>query len=270
MATTTAAPDAAPAPPSPPTVAAAWTPPRIDLSPFLHNNDPSPSCEKKHATACRLRAACQAHGLFLVPFPPSLTTSAPAALQAANALFSLPPATKRTLPLVSRSGFIRGYIPVGGESGLKGQFREMKEGFSYGYPWGEEEEGGSSSSGGSGTAPPNPLQGPNQWPDPSLLLPAGATAGEWRATLNQFFTDVVAVAEALVRALSLALGKEEGYLATRVCGGGESISLVRAFHYLGVEDEGEGEEKGVIGSSPHTDWCVGGGFGFIWVWGWVG
>ena len=65
--------------------------------------------------------------------------SAPRALKAVNAVFALDPDTKRrALPLVSRDGFVRGYLPVFGESGLKGAYREWKEGFSFGYPWEDE------------------------------------------------------------------------------------------------------------------------------------
>lgn len=207
-----------------------YTPPRIDLAYFL---SPATAAEKQ-ATAQQLRRACQSDGLFLVPFPPSsIAHSAPTALASMNQLFALPAEAKRALPLVSSGGFIRGYIPVFGESGLKGEFQEGKEGFSYGYPWEE------------GTPLSNPLQGPNQWP--SALGPA------WRVALERCFADLVEVAEALVRALSLALGKEEGFLAG-VCQGGETISLLRAFHYLPVERvAGAGAER-PIGSSPHTDW----------------
>ena len=130
-----------------------------------------------------------------------------------------------------------------GESGLKGAYREWKEGFSYGFPWEEKEDGDA--------APTNPLQGPNVWPGPEAML-----GGSWKGALTGLFADLVEVAEAVCRALSLALGREEDYLAREVCKGGETISLVRAFHYLPVGALGEGEGKAAIGSSPHTDWCV--------------
>lgn len=84
---------------------------------------------------------------------------------------------------------------------------------------------------------------------------------------------MVSVNEAVARGLSLSpdLGLQD--LPT-LCQGGDTISLLRLFHYFpydnnasssenrgGDEDSspksGGGEEgrAGKIGSSPHTDWC---------------
>ncbi len=305
-ASPTAAPAAAAAA-APEAAAAAWSPPCIDISPFLITETEEESTntttattknKNKHATALRLRHACQSDGLFLVPYPPALAASAPRALAAAAALFALPPEAKQRLPLVSRQGFVRGYLPLFGESGLKGTFLEVKEGFSFGYPWGEgedfarrqggpqqqqqqqqqeQEEGQQQQKGQQQqqeeekqqqpppTPQKNPLQGPNAWPTDLDTLAALGGGPQWQGTFTTLFADLVAVAEALARALSLALGREEGFLAAGVCKGGETISLCRAFHYLPLppREEGVGGEgkAAFIGSSPHTDWWVGAGLG---------
>ena len=92
-------------------------------------------------------------------------------INASKALFALPLDAKLATSASAAGGaFQRGYIPLGGESGLADYF-EVKEGFCYGHAWGEGEytEGGW----------PNNLTGANSWPDAMHGL-----GGGWRATLE--------------------------------------------------------------------------------------
>eukprot|EP00808_Paulinella_micropora_P026886 g15629.t1 len=133
---------------------------------------------------------------------------------------------------IKPGGFTRGYIGIGAESG--GASFEVKEGFSYGYDWGE-------------TPPKNGLQGPNVFPDPSLL-----SAG-WAASLHLHFRSMVEVSELICRALSLSLHLDENSLSS-YCRDGATISLMRLFRYLPYSTVPQAVGKNVIGSSPHTDW----------------
>ncbi|RHY25600.1 hypothetical protein DYB32_008203 [Aphanomyces invadans] len=73
-------------------------------------------------------------------------------MDAAHAYFDMAQEVKDKYHRPSSStGFVRGYIGLGAESG-SADFVEVKEGFSYGYEWDAT------------IAPSNPLQGPNVWP----------------------------------------------------------------------------------------------------------
>jgi len=211
-------------------------------------------------------------------------SSYPRVLDAIASFFALPLQEKEALPSLHSQGFSRGYIPVLGESGLKGQFVEWKEGFSMGYEsadggdegssegardpsagaaWGQRERADVATRRASSLSPSpqNPLEGPNVWPTSSTALAAlrgggtgkGGTA--WREEMQAFFVDMIALSRALSRALSLALGREEGWLEA-VCGeGGERISLLRAFHYMSSSSLPPSiPPSRALGSSPHTDW----------------
>lgn len=96
------------------------------------------------------------------------------------------------------------------------------------------------------------MQGPNVWPEE--WEGQGAEDGSKEA-LVAFFFEMVRVARAVCRLLSLALGQPEDYL-TRMCGkGGDVISLMRAFHYLPLSSLPPSVDPSTaLGSSPHTDW----------------
>jgi isopenicillin N synthase-like dioxygenase len=131
-------------------------------------------------------------------------------LLASRSLFDLP-FEQKSRHRIKRAGFTRGYIPIGGESGSH-RF-EVKEAFSYGYAWNAADE------------PKNPLQGPNAWPELNETFDKRA-----RATLEEWFNHAVRVSRMVARALSLALDRPESFFEG-YCDGGETISLMRLFHY---------------------------------------
>eukprot|EP00588_Corethron_pennatum_P032181 CAMPEP_0194339160 /NCGR_PEP_ID=MMETSP0171-20130528/82039_1 /TAXON_ID=218684 /ORGANISM="Corethron pennatum, Strain L29A3" /LENGTH=398 /DNA_ID=CAMNT_0039103571 /DNA_START=117 /DNA_END=1313 /DNA_ORIENTATION=- len=150
---------------------------------------------------------------------------------------------------VRRDGFVRGYIGVGGESGLVGDFVEVKEGFSYGYPW----DGGGA---GSSWPPPetelNSMQGPNVWPAEK----DGAFRPWHRGTLEESFDEFTELAGNISRALLKEAGSTVDDSGPGR-DGGETISLVRIFRYLpcaSTEMPGASPSMKKIGSSAHTDW----------------
>ena len=159
-------------------------------------------------------------------------------LNASRAFFELPLATKRAVRGAQNTpSFQRGYIGLGGESGLA-SYLELKEGFCYGYEWGADEIA---------TATPNALSGHNSWPPDHALGPA------WRARLVDYFTAAGAVAAAASRGIAQALGGADALLESS--SGGETISLMRLFHYFPADQFAElAPDVPRTGSSPHTDW----------------
>ncbi|CAM9311816.1 unnamed protein product, partial [Phaeothamnion confervicola] len=197
--------------------------------------------------------ACKTLGVFYAVGHGIDAAERRAAFAAADAFFRLPPEQKRQLPALS-GGFTRGYIGFGGESGSARL--ECKEAFSYGFPW------------DSAAPPTNPMQGPNVWPETAAA--AAALGDGWRPAMLRVFAQMVRASEAVARGLSLGLGQPENFLAG-LCGGGDTISLMRLFHYVPY-DSAEAEAAAAaaaaaasaaaatataaarIGSSPHTDW----------------
>ncbi|EEY56885.1 uncharacterized protein PITG_10414 [Phytophthora infestans T30-4] len=167
-------------------------------------------------------------------------------MQSAESFCALPDETKAAIPVVQNGkGFTRGYIGVGKESGSTERV-EVKEAFSYGYEWPESKK----------EAFANGLQGPNVWPK----------ADDWpvsnREVLNEFFKKMTAASRAVARNLSQSLYGSADFL-DNYCRQGETISLMRMFHYFPYERyAGLTGGKGAlpanfhefIGSSPHTDW----------------
>ena len=161
------------------------------------------------------------------------------AFESSRNFFELPAETKNAFPSKKAGGFTRGYFSVGEESGSPTLF-EAKEAFSYGYEWDPD------------LKPENPLQGPNIWP----VLPG--FGDDWRQPLQNIFSKKVQISEQLTDAMAIALGLEADSFSD-LCKGGDTISLMRMFHYLpllsasaSVKDSRLPQE--LIGSSPHTDW----------------
>eukprot|EP00903_Cladosiphon_okamuranus_P015074 g13944.t1 len=244
--------------------------PTIDIEPLLESSGGSYTDEDRAATATSLMRACEVHGLFFVTGHGIKAAQRRIAFENARRFFSLPETEKRKVP-AEKGGFTRGYIGFGGESGS--HLLECKEAFSYGYPWPDDQ------------SPTNALQGSNIWPKSESL------AVDWRDSMVTLFRQMVSVNEAVARGLSLCpdLGLQG---LPNLCHGGDTISLLRLFHYFpygdgnhttgdtntcgSVEDGSSSNGKidgdsirdgsrsrsrsredngpGKIGSSPHTDW----------------
>jgi hypothetical protein len=105
-----------------------------------------------------------------------------------------------------------------------------------------------------------------------------AFGGRDKVTLDALYATMIAVSEAVTRGFSLAVGEQSDYLAS-FCGDGDTISLLRLFHYFPYaryealtdvnDDDDDGTAKSgkeansstqetprtrKVGSSPHTDW----------------
>ncbi|CAG8450862.1 8093_t:CDS:2 [Ambispora leptoticha] len=203
--------------------------PVVDLSPLvpLVNNAPSVT-NPVSKIASELQNACISYGAFYVTCSSFSRDAELKILDNARRFFNLPETVKSNIPIRS-GGFTRGYIAMGVESGS--HRIEFKEAFSYGYEWNPSDK------------PNNSLQGPNEWDNLDEILGL-----EWRNGLNEFYSQMVFLAELLVKGLEIALQLElQSY-----CAGGETISLMRLFHYFPYSNEQNDVEA--IGSSPHTDW----------------
>ncbi len=197
--------------------------PVIDIKPFLEASDPS----ARLSVAQSIDAACRTFGAFYLK---GHGIDTDAVQQEMRRYFSLPVQEKQKCA-VEKGGFLRGYIGMGDESGSDAL--EVKEAYSYGYPWKNER------------TPENSMQGPNVWP---------ALEG-WQQQMETFFSDMIRISEALTRAFSLSYGKPEDYLGG-YCQSGDTISVMRLFHYFpySAADERFPHQHDRIGSSAHTDW----------------
>ncbi|DAZ96429.1 TPA: hypothetical protein N0F65_006475 [Lagenidium giganteum] len=161
-------------------------------------------------------------------------------MQSARAFCGLPNDVKASIPIVQNGqGFTRGYIGIGKESGSDDHV-EVKEAFSYGYEWREKTPS---------SAFQNGLQGHNVWP------PAKHWAPAHRAAMNEFFGGMVDASWSVATALAHSLYGDKNALV-RHCAEGDTISIMRLFHYFPYERFGQPVPQGFacIGSSPHTDW----------------
>ncbi|MDE1995054.1 MAG: isopenicillin N synthase family oxygenase, partial [Rhizobiaceae bacterium] len=87
-----------------------------------------------------------------------------------------------------------------------------------------------------------PLQGPNQWPDEALLP-------DFRATIENYVTEMSTLARKMVRAIALSLNLPSDSLDECFQ---DPTTFLRLLHY-----PTQPQEEGLFGSAPHTD------YGFI-------
>lgn len=115
-------------------MSSSYEPVVVDISAFL---DPSPSgatsgATNKAAVADALRRACEQDGVFLIRGHGLEGVSTEALQQARHFFLGMKKEEKETVVGCKREGgFIRGYLPMFGESG-RAELKELKEGFSYG------------------------------------------------------------------------------------------------------------------------------------------
>ena len=142
-------------------------------------------------------------------------------------LFALPLKELEDVAISKTNVFGRGYLEKGKESGVKSTYFEHKEGYSYGYPH--------------QTLAKNIMEQTNLWP-------AGLSQSSI-ALLDSAFIECIRVAKLILGALS-----DSAVVAQ--ADGGDTISLMRAFHYFSSHDAPLDIPAGktLLGSSPHTDW----------------
>ncbi|KAI8800781.1 hypothetical protein BJ742DRAFT_839879 [Cladochytrium replicatum] len=194
--------------------------------PIIDLSDPLSS-----STKSKLHAAAQKFGAFYVTYkthawPLSNLPLSP--MQAADTLFALPSELKlRNAVDSGGSGFTRGYVGVGEESGS--EVLEWKEAFSYGYEWANTNQSWT-----------NSLEGDNVWPEKMFGV---------KETLLGIQSAMVGVALTLCGNLHPSMKYEGDARAT-----GEAISFTRVFRYYPLPPELLSKPNAATGSSVHTDW----------------
>ncbi len=101
----------------------------------------------------------------------------------------------------------------------------------------------------------NALQGANVWPDPVVVGRA------FRPAMEEFYRGMCTVGDVTARALSMAIAGHDRTFAPPTAasphdlGDGDTISLMRAFRYLPIDQAQRlAEGRPHTGSSEHTDW----------------
>jgi len=202
--------------------------PVINIEPLLQADS---SDESRQAIAAALDQSCKSHGVFYLQGHGIGTSRI---LDAMKRFFALPHSVKVSIA-AKAEGISRGYIGMGEESGS--DLLEVKEAFSYGYPLPKDQK------------PANSLQGHNRWP-------AEQEIGQgWEDAMLAFYESMCQIARTLTTGFSIAAGEKENYLGS-FCEGGETISMMRLFHYLPYKaaDGRFKDGRDRVGSSPHTDW----------------
>lgn len=219
--------------------------PVIDIGPLLTRDDDRDP--RSREILAKMSQAISEFGVFYITGcgPLCEDVHAAALFEAAAAVLDAGRRHPVPRPPHANPGFVRGYIGVGGESGLVGDVLETKEGFSYGHPWDDGEDPATAQS---FPARPNPLQGRNLWPT--------GFSRRRRALLETSFGDFSRLAARLSAALLRPFlpTAPEDFL-----GDGDTISFARIFHYLPSReaagaDGATGAPLRTLGSSAHTDW----------------
>ncbi|CAG8517272.1 7669_t:CDS:2 [Paraglomus occultum] len=207
-----------------PTEYAPITLPTIDLSLL--------SSSKQSTLLDSLSTAASTYGAFYVTAPSFTLSDERAIISATKEVFSLPKEVKESA-YYRNGGFVRGYIPIGGESGSERM--EMKEAFSYGYDWDKCDLPPSVLSPFS-----NSLEGHNQWGQLVDILGV-----KWKNVLIDYYAKMMQITKDCIKALEMAIGRD----IQQTDKSGETISMIRLFHYFPHMNDGN-----MTGSSPHTDW----------------
>ena len=204
----------------------------INISAWIRNVDVN--SREWTITAELVDNALSSDGLFLAVGHDIAESTFNSAISAAYNLFSANRESLNDVEMKGGNSSMRGYIGYGKESGLQ-QFFEPKEGYSFGYDW------------KSPSTFTNKLQGYNVWPD-------GLDTAV-KSTLLGMFSHSAFIAEAIVTNLAVYYEKVTRSSMSIVVNGGDTISIMRLFHYFSEQAAIERPTgRTPIGSSPHTDW----------------
>lgn len=224
--------------------------PTIDLSPFYNS---SSQTSDRLLLAKQIAFFSHELGSFYITVPTHLynTSLHTSFLDHGRNLFTTDDAIKHKYSVNNK--IARGFIEYGTESGSQTKYFENKEGFAYGYHrW-------QNSSTSDARLPANDMEGYNVWP-PFIN----------DEIFEYIFDMFVNISYTLLRAYSLAMYDSENVLNDEF-NGGESISIVRLFHYFSNDGKYSDSKKTMnsnerksrsnsksklqyLGSSPHTDW----------------
>ncbi|WP_053181670.1 2-oxoglutarate and iron-dependent oxygenase domain-containing protein [Pseudomonas thivervalensis] len=200
--------------------------PIIDISP-LYDDEP----DAWQAVAEQIDRACRQWGFFYIKGHPISPARIAEVLGNAQRFFALPVEEKLKID-ITQTRHHRGYGAVATEQLDPTKPSDLKETFDMGLhlPADHPE-----------VLAEKPLRGPNRHPDLS----------GWEALMEQHYRDMQALAQTLLRAMTLALGIERDFFDTRF---NEPVSVLRLIHYPPRDTASSAEQQG---AGAHTDYgCI--------------
>lgn len=200
--------------------------PIIDISP-LYGDEP----DAWQAVAGQIDRACRQWGFFYIKGHPISPTRIAEVLGNAQRFFALPVEEKLKID-ITQTRHHRGYGAVATEQLDPTKPSDLKETFDMGLhlPADHPE-----------VLAEKPLRGPNRHPDLS----------GWATLMEQHYRDMQALAQTLLRAMTLALGIERDFFDTRF---NEPVSVLRLIHYPPRDAASCAEQQG---AGAHTDYgCI--------------
>ncbi len=200
--------------------------PIIDLATALRGDR-----QARAQTARALDAAGRQYGFFYVTGHGVAAAQREALFAQSKAFFDLPHETKLQWH-IDRSTVRRGFDPVGWQSLDAGMPADLKESFYLGVDRGADDPL---------VLAQVPNQGPNQWPDESLVPGFQAVTQAYADALSQLGQQILSL---LAESLALAPEFFESYLT-------DPMPVLRLLHYPPTE---HGLLEGQVGSGAHTDW----------------
>ena len=201
----------------------AATLPVVDIAPMLGGADP----EARERVAADIGEACRAHGFFYITGHGIHDALQAGLRDASRRFFALPEADKMRVEMLHGGRAWRGYFPVGGE--LTSGRPDLKEGLYFGTE-----------------LPPDdarvragwPLHGANLWP---------AEVPALRAAVLDYMAAASRAAQAVLAAVALSLGLEEGWFRRHYTA--DPTVLFRVFRY---PPQPAGDDGWGVGE--HTDY----------------
>lgn len=200
--------------------------PIIDISP-LYGDEP----DAWQAVAGQIDRACRQWGFFYIKGHHISPARIAEVLGNAQRFFALPVEEKLKID-ITQTRHHRGYGAVATEQLDPTKPSDLKETFDMGLhlPADHPE-----------VLAEKPLRGPNRHPDLS----------GWATLMEQHYRDMQALAQTLLRAMTLALGIERDFFDTRF---NEPVSVLRLIHYPPRDAASCAEQQG---AGAHTDYgCI--------------
>ena len=200
--------------------------PIIDIaSLYSDNQDAWP------AVAEQIDRACREWGFFYITGHPISPARIAELLSAAKTFFALPAAEKLKID-ITQTAHHRGYGAIATEQLDPSKPSDLKETFDMGFHMDLNHPE---------VLAGKPLRGANRHPD----LPG------WETLMEQHYADMQALAQTLLRAMTIALDIDRDFFDTRFH---EPISVLRMIHYPPRHTASSAEQQG---AGAHTDYgCV--------------
>jgi isopenicillin N synthase-like dioxygenase len=200
--------------------------PLIDIAP-LYSDD----AHAWQSVAKQIDSACRDWGFFYIKGHPISAARIDSVLDHAHRFFALPAAEKLKID-ITRTQHHRGYGAIATEQLDPSKPSDLKETFDMGLhlPADHPE-----------VLAEKPLRGPNRHPSIS----------GWEALMEQHYVDMQALAQTLLRAMTLALGIERDFFDSRF---NQPVSVLRMIHYPPRHTASSAEQQG---AGAHTDYgCI--------------